>query len=77
VTEIRGPYYSPLGKRALADVLKTMGEYVDTLKFAGGSFSSMPRRAVKELLDLCQEHAVAVSTGGLSSRYPFVWSDSL
>jgi len=64
VTEIRGPYYSPLGKRALADVLETMGEYVDTLKFAGGSFSLMPRRAVKELIDLCHEHQVAVSTGG-------------
>ncbi len=64
VTEIRGPYYSPLGKRALADVLETMGEFVDTLKFAGGSFSLMPRRAVKELIDLCHDHQVAVSTGG-------------
>ena len=53
VTEIRGPYYTPMGKRYLQDVLETMGAYVDSLKFAGGSFSLMPRQAVKELIDLC------------------------
>lgn len=64
LTEIRGPYYTPMGKRYLQDVLETMGEYVDILKFAGGSFSLMPRRAVKELIDLCHAYRVLVSTGG-------------
>src|SRR6476646_4042445 len=64
VTEIRGPYYTPMGKRYLEDVLETMGQYVDTLKFAGGSFSLMPRKVVKELIDLCHAHDVLVSTGG-------------
>jgi phosphosulfolactate synthase (CoM biosynthesis protein A) len=64
VTEIRGPYYTPMGKRYLQDILETMGSYVDSLKFAGGSFSLMPRRAVKELIDLCHSHDVLVSTGG-------------
>jgi len=64
VTEIRGPYYTPMGKRYLADVLDTMGEYVDALKFAGGSFALMPRQAVKDLIDLCHAHDVLVSTGG-------------
>ncbi|HET6597019.1 MAG TPA: phosphosulfolactate synthase [Anaerolineales bacterium] len=64
VTEIRGPYYTPMGKRYLEDVLETMGTYIDVLKFAGGSFSLMPRRAVQELLDLCHRHDVLVSTGG-------------
>src|SRR5216684_6251438 len=64
VTEIRGPYYTPMGKRYLQDILETMGAYVDALKFAGGSFSLMPRRAVKELIDLCHAHDVLVSTGG-------------
>lgn len=64
VTEIRGPYYTPMGKRYLEDILETMGVYVDVLKFAGGSFSLMPRQAVKELLDLCHAHGVLVSTGG-------------
>ena len=64
VTEIRGPYYTPMGKRYLEDILETMGEYVDVLKFAGGSFSLMPRKAVIELLDLCHKYNVLVSTGG-------------
>lgn len=64
VTEIRGPYYTPMGKRYLEDVLETMGAYVDVLKFAGGSFSLMPRKAVQELLDLCHRYDVMVSTGG-------------
>lgn len=64
VTEIRGPYYSPMGKRYLEDILETMGAYVDVLKFAGGSFSLMPRNAVKELLDLSHRYNVMVSTGG-------------
>lgn len=64
VTEIRGPYYTPMGKRYLEDVLDTMGEYVDILKFAGGSFSLMPRTAVKGLIDLCHRYNVKVDTGG-------------
>jgi phosphosulfolactate synthase (CoM biosynthesis protein A) len=64
LTEIRGPYYTPMGKRYLQDVLETMGEYVDSLKFAGGSFTLMPRPALVELLNLCHEHNVLVSTGG-------------
>ena len=68
ITEIRGPYYTPMGKRYLSDVLETMGAYVDVHKFAGGSFSLMPRGAVKELLDLCHQHNVLVSTGGFIER---------
>lgn len=64
VTEIRGPYYTPMGRRYLEDILETMGEYVDALKFAGGSFSLMPRTVVRELLELCHAHNVLVSTGG-------------
>jgi phosphosulfolactate synthase (CoM biosynthesis protein A) len=64
VTEIRGPYYTPVGRRYLKDLLETMGAYVDTLKYAGGSFALMPRKAVHALNDVCHEHAVEVSTGG-------------
>jgi phosphosulfolactate synthase (CoM biosynthesis protein A) len=64
VTEIRGPYYTPMGKRYLEDVLETMGTYIDSLKFAGGSFALMPRGAVNELIDLCHSYNVLVSTGG-------------
>ena len=64
LTEIRGPYYTPMGKRYLADVLETMGEYVDSLKFAAGSFALMPEKSIRELVDLAHEHDVLVSTGG-------------
>ena len=64
VTEIRGPYYDTYGRRHLEDVLETMGGYVDTLKYAGGSFALMPRAVVRELNDLCHVHEVEVSTGG-------------
>lgn len=64
LTEIRGPYYTAMGRRYLADVLETMGAHVDSLKFAGGSFTLMPPERVRELADLAHEHDVLVSTGG-------------
>jgi phosphosulfolactate synthase (CoM biosynthesis protein A) len=53
-----------MGRHCLEDILDTMGNYVDSLKFAGGSFTLMPRRAVGEIINLCHEHDVLVSTGG-------------
>ena len=64
VTEIRGPYYTPMGPNYLRDVLGTMGQYVDSLKYAGGSFSLMPSERVRELNEICHAHHVLVSTGG-------------
>ena len=64
ITEIRGPYYTPMGKRYLEDVLETMGDYVDSLKFAGGSFTLMPEKELKEIIDLAHRYNVLVSTGG-------------
>lgn len=64
VTEIRGPYYTVMGKRYLEDVLETMGEYVDILKFAAGSFSLMKREVLKEIIDTAHRYNVMVSTGG-------------
>ncbi len=64
VTEIRGPYDNSVGRRYLEDMLETMGAYVDTLEYANGSFSLMPREAVRALSDLCHEHGVEASTGG-------------
>src|SRR5439155_27230143 len=39
LTEIRAPYYSVVGRRYLEDLFELVGEYVDSLKFAGGSFA--------------------------------------
>ncbi|HJX16442.1 MAG TPA: phosphosulfolactate synthase, partial [Candidatus Deferrimicrobiaceae bacterium] len=68
ITEMRGPYYAPVGKRYLQDIFETMGAYVDIFKFSGGSFRLMPKKAVKELIDTCHEHDVLVSTGGFIER---------
>src|SRR5690349_2094550 len=77
VTEIRGPYYTPMGPRYLQDVLETMGDYVDILKFAGGSFTLMPSRAVRELIEACHAHDVLVSTGGFIERVLTQGSDAV
>ena len=77
ITEIRGPYYSALGNRYLEDLFETMGNYVDALKFAGGSFSLMPRQALKELISLCHEHHVLVSTGGFIEHVLTQGSDAV
>jgi len=45
-----------------------MGVYVDSLKFAGGSFSLMPETAVRDIIELCHKHDVLVSTGGFIER---------
>jgi phosphosulfolactate synthase (CoM biosynthesis protein A) len=68
LTEIRGPYYSVVGRRYLEDLFEMMGAYVDSLKFAGGSFTLMPEKAVRGIIDLCHKHDVLVSTGGFIER---------
>jgi phosphosulfolactate synthase (CoM biosynthesis protein A) len=68
LTEIRGPYYSTYGRRHLEDLFETMGAYVDSLKFAGGSFTLMPEQVVREIADVCHKHDVLVSTGGFIER---------
>ena len=64
VTEIRGPYYAVTGRHYLEDLFEGFGGYVDILKFAGGSFTLMPREALEGIIDVCHAHDVKVSTGG-------------
>jgi phosphosulfolactate synthase (CoM biosynthesis protein A) len=64
LTEIRGPYYSAYGPRHLADLLETIGAWVDGIKYAGGSFALMPPEAVRSINKLAHEHNAYVSTGG-------------
>ena len=64
VTEVRGPYYASYGLNHLEDLLRTMGAYIDSFKYAGGSFSLMPREEVAAMNDLCHDYGVLVSTGG-------------
>ena len=48
-----------MGLNYLSDVLTTMGQHIDCLKFAGGSFTLMPADQVKAITDLCHKHQVS------------------
>jgi len=77
LTEIRGPCYSVVGPRYLQDMFETMGAYVDSLKFAGGSFTLMPEEAVRSIIELCHKNDVLVSTGGFIERVLAQGSDAV
>ncbi|KAF8648961.1 hypothetical protein AX16_006075 [Volvariella volvacea WC 439] len=68
LTEIRGPYYFPVTRTYLDELLNDWGEYVDGVKFAGGSFSLMKKENLKELIDIAHKHDCYVSTGGYIER---------
>ena len=68
VIEIRGPYYTPVPYGYLKDLLEDWGEYIDGFKFAGGSMRLLPRNRTKEIINLCHDHSVYVSTGGFVER---------
>src|SRR5215471_17389024 len=77
LTEIRGPYYSVVGRRYLEDLFELMAVYVDSLKFAGGSFSLIPESAVRNLIKFCHQHNVLVSTGGFLEHVLAQGSDAV
>lgn len=61
------------------DIFDSMGQFVDGLKFAGGSHSLMPKSYVKEVTNLAHKHNVYVSTGDwaehLQRRGPSAFKD--
>ncbi|KAH1242850.1 Protein HEAT-STRESS-ASSOCIATED 32 [Glycine max] len=42
---------------------ESVGDYVDGLKFSGGSHSMMPKATIKQAIDMAHQHDVYVSTG--------------
>jgi phosphosulfolactate synthase (CoM biosynthesis protein A) len=68
LTEIRGPYYAPVGRTYLEELLEVTGTYVDSLKFAGGSFCLFPRDVLQALIKTAHKFGVEVSTGGFIER---------
>jgi hypothetical protein len=56
ITEIRGPYYFPVTRTYLDELLSDWGEYVDGIKFAGGSFSLMPEKRLRDLIEVAHKH---------------------
>ncbi|XP_077243437.1 protein HEAT-STRESS-ASSOCIATED 32-like isoform X1 [Tasmannia lanceolata] len=63
LTEMRGPNYSLMSQNAIQDILESMGQFVDGLKFSGGSHSLMPKTFIKEITDMAHKYDVYVSTG--------------
>ncbi|KZT04648.1 2R-phospho-3-sulfolactate synthase [Laetiporus sulphureus 93-53] len=68
LTEIRGPYYAPVTKTYLDELLSDWGDYVDGIKFAGGAFSLMPEEKLRNLIETAHKHNCYVSTGGFIER---------
>lgn len=64
LTEIRGPFYKPIGLNQLADILEFQGDYIDSFKYACCVQRLMSRRKVVELNELCHKYDVMVSGGG-------------
>ncbi|XP_048493632.1 protein HEAT-STRESS-ASSOCIATED 32 [Beta vulgaris subsp. vulgaris] len=62
VTEIRSPQYSLFSQNVLEDVFETMGQFVDGLKFSGGSHS-LPESYIQKVNDMAHRHNVYISTG--------------
>jgi len=68
VIEIRGPYYTAVSYASLKGLLDDWDEYVDGYKFAGGSMRLLSRDRVRQIIKLCHDHNVYVSTGGFVER---------
>ncbi|MGB4779445.1 phosphosulfolactate synthase [Microbacterium sp.] len=64
ITEIRAPYYATFGTRHLQDVFDVAGNWVDGIKWAGGSFALVPPEHVRAFSDIAHEHNAYVSSGG-------------
>lgn len=68
IIEIRGPYYAPTTIGYVKDLLEMWGDYIDGFKFAGGSMRLLSVDMVKNILKVCHDHDVYVSTGGFVER---------
>lgn len=63
VTEVRGPHCSLFSQNLLDDIFESMGDFVDGLKFTGGSHSLLPKTYIREVTDMAHKHNVYVTTG--------------
>ena len=64
ITEIRAPYYDTFGTRHLQDVFDVAGQWVDVIKWAGGSFALLPTEQVTAFSEIAHAHDSYVSSGG-------------
>lgn len=64
LTEIRGPFYTPMGPRQLADIFDVVGRYIDSYKYACCVQRLLPAPKIREMNALCHDNGVLVSGGG-------------
>lgn len=64
MTEIRAPYCNTFGTRHLQDVFDVAGQWVNGIKWAGGSFSPVPPEQVRTFSDIAHGNDAYVSSGG-------------
>ncbi|WP_022871782.1 phosphosulfolactate synthase [Nesterenkonia alba] len=64
LTEIRAPYYTTFGTRHLQDVFDVAGQWIDGIKWAGGSFALLPTEQVRAFSEIAHAHDAYVSSGG-------------
>jgi len=68
VIEFRGPYYNAVSYGYLKDLLDDWSYYVDGYKFAGGSMRLLSRARVRQIIQVCHDYGLYVSTGGFVER---------
>lgn len=64
VTEVRGPYYTAVGRSYFEDLFDAYGWAIDIFKFGAGSFTLMADVALNAVIELAHAHNIRVSTGG-------------
>ncbi|WP_136089337.1 phosphosulfolactate synthase [Auritidibacter ignavus] len=64
MTEIRAPHYSTYGTRHMQDVFDVAGQWIDGIKWAGGSFALLPDEQVKAINEIAHHGDAYVSSGG-------------
>lgn len=64
LTEIRAPHYAAYGTRHMQDVFDMAGQWVDGIKWAGGSFALAPPEQVRAINDIAHNNDAYVSSGG-------------
>ncbi len=69
IVEVRVPYYASSPTLTyIKDLLDAWGEYFDGMKFACGTMRLMKKEHVEEIIGMCHDHDVYVSTGGFVER---------
>lgn len=65
ITEVRGPYYATIGPAYIQDIFSVAGQYIDWLKIPGPGIALLPAAALARIAELCHQHDIRLSAGGL------------